>query len=62
LGWVKDRIDSLPWLGGVERLISRVDSLLGILLHGRVDSTNLLVNRSAAFGALESVFVLRILP
>jgi hypothetical protein len=48
-------------VGGVEGLISRVDSLLVILLRRRHHSTNLLVNRSAAFGALESVFVLRIL-
>ena len=33
-----------------------------ILLHGRDDGTNLLVNRSAFFGALESVSFLRILP
>jgi hypothetical protein len=42
-------------MGGVEELISRVDSLLVILLRGREDGTNLLVNRSAPFGALESV-------
>ena len=44
-------------MGGVEGLISRVDSLLLILLRARDDGTNLLVNRSAAFAALESVFV-----
>jgi hypothetical protein len=50
------------WVGGVEGLISRVDSLLLILPHASNDGTNLLVNRSAAFAALKSVFVLRILP
>jgi hypothetical protein len=43
------------WEGGVEGLISRVGSLLVISLRVGCAGSNLLVNRSAVFGVLQSV-------